>query len=125
MNNKGCMISTRRTICGIQRVRSEYPSFANVSSRQCTRARGNGDYYKLEDCIWQGTEEEALVPGSLPEQLTPPWKVCNGDDDTNPFVVCYPTTFYKDIALFYLDNVAQRWICHTSSPINDRAESEC
>src|SRR6056297_2608941 len=32
-------------------------------------------YYRLDNLIWRGSEAEALQPGSLPEQLTPPWKV--------------------------------------------------
>lgn len=32
-------------------------------------------YYRLDNLIWRGSEADALRPGSLPEQLTPPWKV--------------------------------------------------
>ncbi|WPT11551.1 Putative protein ycf21 [Picochlorum sp. SENEW3] len=32
-------------------------------------------YYRLDNLIWRGSEAEALQPGSLPEQLTPPWKI--------------------------------------------------
>lgn len=73
------MIPTRLTTCGLQRAPFGCPP-GRVSSRRCSCACAHDEYYKLKDCIWEGTEEDALAPGSLPEQLTPPWKVWSFHD---------------------------------------------
>lgn len=40
-------------------------------------SRRENSYFKLEEVLWRGREEDALEPDSLPRQLAAPWKVSN------------------------------------------------